>query len=396
MGLPVWRDPEETRSGTNSPAAISRVKNDGTAASRSPIRRLRASRPTTSFHRLGQPPSVPDASRQRVISSERHFDLAYYLGDDSPSEQTNDSSQRRSRPSSFLPPPLERDRPQSRNAVSSSLPTPPLDTSEPTASSRIVLLRPSQQPPHPLSFAHRPLSPDDGLGDRNRSPSPIAEAWHVIGSTITPDDSLPSTHSSFASDGASAAFRRADSQVDALADVLADDSSSTTHDPPADDNRSRDHDRRTVESLLYDFAMQTAEGRAQIQLIRRMAPEDTLWIRHHSNASQEDEGENNDHNHEDTNQDAPTRRPSQFDSDIRERSRQVAASTMRYFGNTSRESAQRTRHNGQTRTTNSPPRSRSTSPSGSILFPNQAARRTNTFLERAVREAERYVRDGED
>lgn len=362
----VWRDPEETRSSSSSSVAVSRVKNDSTAPSRSPIRRLRASRPT-SFHRLGQPPPVPEAPRHRIPSSERHFDLAYYLGDDNSSSQS-DAGRRRSRPSSFLPPPLERDRPQSRSGVSSSLPTPPLETSEPTASSRIVLLRPSQVPPHPLSFAHRPVSPDDGLGDRNRSPSPIADSWHVIGSTITPDDSLPSTDSSFASNGASASFQ--------LANELAEDSSSPIYGP--DTSGHTNHDRRAVEALLYDFAMQTAEGRAQISLIRRMSPEDTLWIRHHSSVSQENEDDDN--NEED---EAPPRQPSQFDSDIRERSRQVAASTMRYFGNTRR-----------ARTADdTPPLSRSNSPGGSRLFSNAAARRTETFLARSLREAEEQVRN---
>ncbi|KAK6007481.1 hypothetical protein QM012_004295 [Aureobasidium pullulans] len=361
MGLPVWRDPEETRSSSGSPAAISRVKNDSTATSRSPIRRLRPSRPT-SFHRVGQPPHVPEAPR-RVLSSGRHFDLAYYLDDDNPpSQQHTYSSRRRSQPSSFLPPPLERDRPQSRNGASSSLPSPPLDTSEPVATSRIVLLRTSQSP-HPLSFAHRPVSPEDGLGDRNRSPSPIPDAWHVIGSTITPDDSLPSADSSFASNGVSTSFSR----TDALADALAEDSSSTV-------NESQSHDRRAVEALLYDFAMQTAEGRAQIQLLRRMSPEDVRWMRHHSSASQED-GDNEDDNGNNDADEAPPPRPSQFDSDIRERSRQVASSTMRYFGN-AYDGASDGQQIGRLRRVETPPLSRSASPSGARLLPNTAARRS--------------------
>ncbi|KAH0370677.1 hypothetical protein KCU65_g2282, partial [Aureobasidium melanogenum] len=361
MGLPVWRDPEETRSSSSdSPAAISRVKNDSTALSRSPIRRLRASRPT-SFYRVNQPPPVPEAPR-RNISSDRHFDLAYYLDDDSSSQQQSDSGRRRSRPSSFLPPPLERDRPQSRNGVSSSLPSPPLDTSEPVASSRIVLLRTSQSSPHPLSVAHRPVSSADGLGDRNRSPSPITEAWHIIGSTITPDDSLPS---SFASNGASSSFARTDTQEDTIAEALAEDSSSTANEP-------HNYDRRAIEALLYDFAMQTAEGRAQIQLLRRMSPEDARWMRHHSSTSQENE---NGDNEDDNGDDAPPQRPSQFDTDIRERSRQVAASTMRFFGNTYDGSSDRPQI-GRLRRVETPPLSRSTSPSGSRLLPNPAARRS--------------------
>jgi hypothetical protein len=135
---------------------------------------------------------------------------------------------------------------------------------------------------------------------------------------------------------------------------------------------------------LYDFAMQTAEGRAQIQLLRQMSPEDARWMRHHGSASQEDE--NNDEDSPDgTRDEAPPQRPSQYDSDIRERSRQVAASTMRYFGNT---------HNGQDarqqvgrlRRVDTPPLSRSTSASRSRLLPNSAARHTEADIERTIRE----------
>jgi hypothetical protein len=368
----IWRNPEEARSSNNnSPAAVSRVKNDSTATSRSPIRRLRASRPLNSY-RVGQPPSVPEAPR-RVPSSDRSFDLTHYLGDENLSQERHpDPSRRRSRTNNFLPPPLERDRLQSRNGVSTSLPSPPQDTSESTVSSRILLSRPLQSSPHPLSFTHRPVS-DDGLGDRNRSPSP--SAWNVIGSTITPDDSLPSADSSFAS----TIPARTDTQADALADALAEDSSSTI-------NEHRSHDRRTVEALLYDFAMQTAEGRAQIQLLRQVSPEDARWMRHHSNVSQEDE------NSEDSNEsnEAPPQRPSQYDSDIRERSRQVAASTMRYFGNT-RNELNAHQDVGQLRRVEMPPLSRSTSTSRSRLLANLAARRSEIGLARLTPEAEEFT-----
>lgn len=373
----VWRNPEEARSSDNSPAAVSRVKNDSTAASRSPIRRLRASRPPN-FYRVGQPPAVPEAPR-RVPSSDRSFDLAQYLRDDDVSQdQRPDPNRRRSRTDVFLPPPLERDRPRSRNGAFSSLPSPPLDSSDPTTSSRIVLLRPSQSSPHPLSFTHRPVSSDDGLGDRNRSPSPVA--WNVIGSTITPDDSLPSADSSFASNGASASFAHTDGPADAPADALAEDSSSSTI------NESQSYDRRTVEALLYDFAMQTAEGRAQIQLLGRMSPEDARWMRHHSDASQEDDDNEDDSGNHDGDE-APPQRPSQYDSDIRERSRQVAASTMRYFGNTHNERPAR-QHVGRVVGHVFP-----NSATRSGLLATWAARRSEASLARSVREAEDRSRD---
>jgi hypothetical protein len=311
---------------------------------------------------------VPEAPR-RLSSADRSFDLAQYIGDDNLSQERHpDPSRRRSRTDNFLPPSLERDRPQSRNGASAGLPSPPQDTSEHTASSRIILSRPLQSSPHPLSFTHRPVSPDDGLGDRNRSPSP--SAWNLMGSTITPDDSLPSADSSFAS----TIPVRTDAHENALAAILAEDSSSTINEP-------QDYNRRSVEALLYDFAMQTAEGRAQIQLLRQMSPEDARWMRHHGSASQEDE-----HNDEDspdgTRDEAPPQRPSQYDSDIRERSRQVAASTMRYFGNTHNG----TQQVGQLRRVDTPPLSRSTSTSRSRLFPNSAARHSEADIERTIRE----------
>jgi hypothetical protein len=373
----VWRNPEETRSSSNnSPAAVSRVKNDSTATSRSPIRRLRASRPPNHHYRVGQPPAVPEAPR-RISSADRSFDLAQYLGDDNLSQERHpDPSRRRSRTDNFLPPTLERDRPQSRNGVSAGLPSPPQDTSEPTASSRIILSRPLQSSPHPLSFTHRPVSPDDGLGDRNRSPSP--SAWNLMGSTITPDDSLPSADSSFAS---TIPVRTDAHDADALAEILAEDSSSTINEP-------QDYNRRSVEALLYDFAMQTAEGRAQIQLLRHMSPEDARWMRHHGSASQEDENNEDDDGTSNNRDEAPPQRPSQYDSDIRERSRQVAASTMRYFGNT--HSGQNARQQvGQLRRVDTPPLARSASNTRSRLLAEQAAaRRMEASLPRTVRPAE--------
>ncbi|KAG9596590.1 hypothetical protein KCV01_g9468, partial [Aureobasidium melanogenum] len=117
-----------------------------------------------------------------------------------------------------------------------------------------------------------------------------------------------------------------------------------------------------------------------------MSPEDARWIRHHSSASQES-GENEGDNGNDNGDEAPPQRPSQFDSDIRERSRQVAASTMRYFGNTYDGSGAR-QQIGRLRRVETPPLSRSTSPSGSRLLSNPAARRSGTFLARRLPEAE--------
>lgn len=61
---------------------------------------------------------------------------------------------------------------------------------------------------HPLRHSWRPTSPlvVDGLGDRTRSPTPAADSWEIMRSTITPDATLPSAESSFTSAVASRSF----------------------------------------------------------------------------------------------------------------------------------------------------------------------------------------------
>jgi hypothetical protein len=89
----------------------------------------------------------------------------------------------------------------------SVLPTPPLESSEPDGDSlflpesRTTIGRPS----HPLSRSWRAGSPVNGLGDRNRSPTP-ADAWEIMESTIEPDTTLPSADSSFATVPATSSF----------------------------------------------------------------------------------------------------------------------------------------------------------------------------------------------
>lgn len=60
--------------------------------------------------------------------------------------------------------------------------------------------------PSPLSHAQptRTQSHVDGLGDRRRSFSPEDDAWDTLLTTITPDERVPSVHSSFTSATASA------------------------------------------------------------------------------------------------------------------------------------------------------------------------------------------------
>lgn len=103
--------------------------------------------------------------------------------------------------------------PQARDAPgarTSTLPTPPHDVSEnpeslflPEQSESTGL--PASRPSHPLSNSWRPESPINGLGDRNRSPTP-GDVWEIMRTTITPDATLPSAESSFTSAAASHSF----------------------------------------------------------------------------------------------------------------------------------------------------------------------------------------------
>lgn len=142
--------------------------------------------------------------------------------------------------------------------------------------------------------------------------------------------------------------------------------------------------------------MQTAEGRAQIRLIRRLSPEDTLWMRHHNNAGHEDDDEA-DQDEEQDDDEAPPREPSQYDSDIRERSRQVAASTLRFFGRRDSTSMNLGLRNATTTTTDTPPRSRSPSPHAlsyaAALTAPSSHDPANSFLARSLRAAEQHPGD---
>lgn len=63
--------------------------------------------------------------------------------------------------------------------------------------------------PLPASSLRESWSPAvdvDGLGDRNRSPSPVADDWNTFRSTVAPDPVPPTADSSFTSAAASASF----------------------------------------------------------------------------------------------------------------------------------------------------------------------------------------------
>ncbi|KAF1350878.1 hypothetical protein BDV97DRAFT_368582 [Delphinella strobiligena] len=419
MGLPIWNYADDEK---EDKAIKESSKNDGTAASRSTIRRhpsihgrrgnaradgtnevvdvdgLRASR-----HRITDtpaaldndenPPPVPDPvsnsnsnTRSRDASTSiqlrggthgfpivaRHASTTFSLRDDAPSRLDVESAgrmnhrhrryetalartrrhvRRRDGSDRWIPPPSEHARPQSPhyNAHRNNLPTPPLDTSILPSPSDILarsesrqvndMVAPSQdQDPPPQHDAailpstdhirprypyvwprdhdeiNRALSSDNGLGDRRRSLSSSADVWQVMRNTITPDDSLPSTSSSFTSAAAAdasfhdnhqtaathirgeASHDRDTSFEQAMHDVtmyhtdsseaIGSDHDDSGHDDQSitsdsDDNTSDNDDdsdgmedeeqeqRRHIALQLYDLAMATPEGREQIESLRR-------------------------------------------------------------------------------------------------------------------------------
>lgn len=153
------------------------------------------------------------------------------------------------------------------------------------ASARLPTLRHehSLRGPSDLDNAVRSSSTRiDGLGDRNRSPTP-PEQWEVMRSTIQPDATLPSAESSFTSAAASQSFTG--SSASTMVTDLEDASSVERHSPQSDEESTSSLDvadvcadedsADTTESLARDMyyrEMETPEGRERIaeqEAIRR-------------------------------------------------------------------------------------------------------------------------------
>lgn len=157
-----------------------------------------------------------------------------------------------------------------------TLPTPPLDPSGPDEDSLFVpdsemstANRPSIRRAHPLTnvmsaWPTRSTSPINGLGDRDRSPTP-GDGWEIMRTTITPDESLPSAESSFASTAASRSFN-ASSHGTQITEPEIDDSDDSSIDIPADD-MCTEEDAATTEVFaedIYLHEIRTYEGRERI------------------------------------------------------------------------------------------------------------------------------------
>ncbi|KAK4496399.1 hypothetical protein PRZ48_012379 [Zasmidium cellare] len=190
-------------------------------------------------------------------------------------------------------------RPDSRSgyrARRSNLPTPPLDTSGPGGPYMLVEeLEPAQarvaRRSHPLSNSWRAESPAeiDGLGDRNRSPTP-GHGWEIMRTTITPDATLPSAESSFTSSAASQSFNASSNNTN----ITEPDASSNEHSRRNSRHRGvRDGSVSSVDSDelvcpeeedesgteafaedIYFHEMETPEGRARIAAHQRLRAEE--------------------------------------------------------------------------------------------------------------------------
>lgn len=184
-------------------------------------------------------------------------------------------------------PSSRRSRPHSHtdHARRSALPTPPLETSG--GEERDAPIQPLRRS-HPLSNAWRAESPVDGLGDRNRSPSP-GDSWAIMRTTITPDETLPSAESSFASAAASQSFNTSSNSTnvtepDGLSfggsrrdseNAGAQSDSASSVDP--DDLVCTDDDMFSTEAFaqdMYYHEMRTREGRSRIAHHQRMRDQD--------------------------------------------------------------------------------------------------------------------------
>ncbi|KAK3710046.1 hypothetical protein LTR37_010477 [Vermiconidia calcicola] len=154
-----------------------------------------------------------------------------------------------------------------------TLPTPPHDVSDDHDSLFIPetsTARRSNRGSHPLSRSWHPESPVNGLGDRNRSPTPT-DGWEIMRATITPDATLPSADSSFTSAAASQSFTSNDTTITepergSFREGREDENQSDTSVDPYD-LICNDEERATTAALaegMYYHDSNCPEGRARI------------------------------------------------------------------------------------------------------------------------------------
>ncbi|KAK0947181.1 hypothetical protein LTR29_001464 [Friedmanniomyces endolithicus] len=164
-------------------------------------------------------------------------------------------------------------------------PTPPLEIFETEGDSLFVpeVQTRSSRGTHPLRNSWSPSSPVDGLGDRDRSPTP-ADHWEIMRSTITPDATLPSADISFTGAAASESFgsvhdtiivqpqhasSSSDSRRDTSDDGQSDSMSSVDPDDLAcDDEHDNIASAEGMAEYMFEYEEDTGEGRQRIAEMR--------------------------------------------------------------------------------------------------------------------------------
>jgi hypothetical protein len=162
----------------------------------------------------------------------------------------------------------------------STLPTPPHDESPDQDSLFVPDTTSDRRRLHPLSNSWRPDSPINGLGDRNRSPTP-GDGWEVMRTTIAPDARLPSAESSFTSAAVARSFQTETDASSSSANSRhtsqqgARSESVSSIDP--DDLVCTEEDRaREAEfaASLYQQEMQSTEGLRRVNMVLDMYREE--------------------------------------------------------------------------------------------------------------------------
>lgn len=167
----------------------------------------------------------------------------------------------------------------------STLPTPPHEQSAEDSlftsdSDTITVNRPTIRRAHPLSNAWRPDSPINGLGDRIRSPA-SEDGWEIMRTTITPDESLPSAESSFASAAASRSFNDSSSSTQ-----LTEPSRDSTENP---ENSGEDCEDSEEDQICTEEEALTSERFAENVYYHEMrTPEGRQRIAHHQSVREQD------------------------------------------------------------------------------------------------------------
>jgi hypothetical protein len=178
----------------------------------------------------------------------------------------------------------------------SLLPTPPLDQSETDGDSLSVEGRSAlSRPLHPLSRSWRADSPVNGLGDRNRSPTPTDTAWEIMETTIPEDTTFVSAESSFATVPATNSF--ASSTETTITEPERESASGSSERRSTEDREeeNEDSDGGSTSSVdidctdeeymaqaesfareMYALEMTTVDGHARITNIRNPDPSLTL------------------------------------------------------------------------------------------------------------------------